>query len=123
MKTKRKSRSVQGSTIQKFEDIFKDKNDIPYCLSTLRLVVPAVINESEEYLLKSKKGPLVAWTHALAAHGYIYWVNDEQAAMLLNLKFKYLDIKEASFRSDRSRVYTEYKMQFQQKLSPKCQFP
>ncbi len=120
MKIKRKGRKVKGLPIKTFEDLFKDKNDIPYCLDALRVVLPAVINDSDEYLLKSKKGPVVAWKNVLVHSGYMHGVNDQTAAALLNLKFKNLNIKEESFRSDQSRVYEEFQFQFQQNINPKC---
>jgi hypothetical protein len=119
METKMGSRHSKHPDFKKFDDLFKDKNDIPYCLDVLRIAVPAVINESGEYLLKSKKGPVVAWKNVLVNTGYIHDVNDQTAADLLNLKFKNLNIREGSFRSDQSRVYVEFQMQFQQNINPK----
>jgi hypothetical protein len=113
------SRNNKGPAIKKFDDLFKDKNDIPYCLDALRMVVPAVINDSGEYLLKSKKCPVVAWKNVLVNSGYIHDVNDQTVADLLNLKFKNLNIREVSFRSDQSRVYAEFQMQFQNNIHPK----
>ncbi len=113
------SRNLKRPVFKKFDDLFKDKNDIPYCLDVLRIAVPAVINESGEYLLKSKKGPVVAWKDVLVNTGYIHDVNDQTAADLLNLKFKNLNIREVSFRSDQSRVYVEFQMQFQNNINPK----
>ena len=119
MVNKMGSRNSKRPDFRKFDDLFKDKNDIPYCLGVLRIAVPAVINESGEYLLKSKKGPVVAWKNVLVNRGYIHDVNDQTAADLLNLKFKNLNIREGSFRSDQSRVYAEFRMQFQQNINPK----
>jgi hypothetical protein len=119
MVNKMGSRNSKRPDFKKFDDLFKDKNDIPYCLDVLRIAIPAVINESGEYLLKSKKGPVVAWKNVLANSGYIHDVNDQTAADLLNLKFKNLNIREGSFRSDQSRVYAEFQMQFQQNINPK----
>jgi hypothetical protein len=119
METKMGSRNLKRPVFKKFDDLFKDKNDIPYCLDILRISVPAVINESGEYLLKSKKGPVVAWKNVLVNSGYIHDVNDQTAADLLNLKFKNLNIREVSFRSDQSRVYEEFQLQFQQNINPK----
>jgi hypothetical protein len=113
------SRNLRRPDFKKFDDLFKDKNDIPYCLDVLRIAIPAVINESGEYLLKFKKGPVVAWKNVLVNSGYIYDVNDQTAADLLNLKFKNLNIRDVSFRSDQSRVYEEFQLQFQQKINPK----
>jgi len=114
-------RNLRRQAFKKFEDLFKDKNDISYCLNILRLVIPAVINDSGEYLLKTKKGPVVAWKNVLVSSGYIYNVNDQTAANLFNLKFKNLNIKEESFRSDQSRVYDEFQLQFKQNIGPKLQ--
>jgi hypothetical protein len=119
MLNKRRSKKNAELLIKTFESLFKDKNDIPYCLDALRIVIPAVINESGEYLLKSKKGPVVAWKNVLEKSGYIHDVNDQTVADLLNLKFKNLNIREESFRSDQSRVYVEFQMQFQQNINPK----
>ena len=119
MVNKMGSRNSKRPDFKKFDDLFKDKNDIPYCLDVLRIAIPAVINESGEYLLKSKKGPVVAWKNVLVNRGYIHDVNDQTAADLLNLKFKNLNIREGSFRSDQSRVYAEFQMQFQQNINPK----
>src|ERR1700733_8886534 len=119
MVNKMGSKNSKRPDFKKFDDLFKDKNDIPYCLDVLRIAVPAVINESGEYLLKSKKGPVVAWKNVLVNRGYIHDVNDQTAADLLNLKFKNLNIREGSFRSDQSRVYVEFSMQFQQNINPK----
>ena len=113
------SRNSKRPDFKKFDDLFKDKDDIPYCLDVLRIAVPAVINESGEYLLKSKKGAVVAWKNVLVNTGYIHDVNDQTAADLLNLKFKNLNIREGSFRSDQSRVYVEFQVQFQQNINPK----
>ena len=103
--------------ILKFEDLFKDNNEILYCIQALKQVVPAVINDSDEFLLKSKKGSVVAWKQVLHDRGYIYTVNVETAINLLNKKFKNLNIKESSFRTNRSQIYTEYKNQFLYSLS------
>jgi hypothetical protein len=119
MKATRVNKNYPKPAFRKFEDLFKDKNDIPYCLGVLRTAVPAVINDSDEYLLKSKKGPVVAWKSALIYNGYIHRVNDQIAANLLNLKFKNLNIKDGSFRSNQSRVFEEYQMQFALSLNPK----
>ena len=119
MKISRNGKKVNGLPIKSFENLFKDKNDIPYCLEALRVVVPAVINDSGEYLLKSKKGPVVAWKNVLENNGYIHDVNDQTAADLLNLTFKNLNIKVESFRSDQSRVYEEFQSQFKQNINPK----
>jgi hypothetical protein len=113
------SRNLKRPVFKKFDDLFKDKSDIPYCLDVLRIAVPAVVNESGEYLLKSKKGPVVAWKNVLVNSGYIHNVNNQTAANLLNLKFKNLNIREESFRSDQSRVYVEFQIQFQQNINPK----
>lgn len=104
----------KGKIFREFEDLFKERNDVRFCLETLRLVVPALINDTNEYLLKSKKGPLIAWKDTLVTSGYMYLAGGETFVKLLNMKFKNLDIKEASLRLDRSRVYTEYKIQFNQ---------
>jgi hypothetical protein len=123
IKIKMKSRRRQNKTgqlpIQQFDEMFKDKNDIPYCVEVLRSVIPAVVNASEEYLHKTKKGPIVAWRNVLFLCGYIHYVNDQTAAEILNRKFKNLNIKEESFRTVQSRVYEEYQMQFQYILPPK----
>jgi hypothetical protein len=119
MEIKMGNRNLKGPLFKEFDDLFKDKNDIPYCLDVLRIAIPAVINESGEYLLKSKMGPLVAWKNVLSNRGYIHDVNDQTAAELLNLRFKNLNIKEESFRSDQSKVYEEFQLQFQQNLNPK----
>jgi hypothetical protein len=119
METKMGSRHSNRPGFKKFDDLFKDKNDIPYCLDVLRIAIPAVINESGEYLLKSKMGPVVAWKNVLVNSGYIHDVDPQTAANLLNLKFKNLNIREVSFRSDQSMVYTEFQLQFQQKINPK----
>ena len=103
----------------KFEDLFKDKKDISHCIQALRQVVPAVVNDSDEFLLRSKKGPLVAWKQVLFDRGYIHAVNVQTATDLLNRKFKNLNITESSFRTNRSKVYAEYKNQFQYRLSYK----
>jgi len=113
------SRNFKRQVYKKFDDLFKDKNDIQYCMDVLRIAIPAVINESGEYLLKSKKGPVVAWKNVLVNRGYIHDANDQTAADLLNLKFKNLNIREVSFRSDQSRVYEEFQLQFQQNINPK----
>jgi hypothetical protein len=119
MLIKRRSKKNPALQIKTFESLFKDKNDIPYCLDALRMVIPAVVNKSDEYLLKSKKGPLVAWKNVLVNSGYIHDVNDQTAANLLNLKFKNLNIREESFRSDQSRIYEEFQLQFHQNINPK----
>jgi hypothetical protein len=119
MEFKMGSRNFKRQVYKKFDDLFKDKNDIQYCMDVLRIAIPAVINESGEYLLKSKKGPVVAWKNVLVNRGYIHDVNDQTAADLLNLKFKNLNIREVSFRSDQSRVYEEFQLQFQQNINPK----
>lgn len=119
MKATRVNKNYPKPAFRKFEDLFKDKNDIPYCLGVLRTAVPAVINDSDEYLLKSKKGPVVAWKSVLVYNGYIHRVNDQITAHLLNLKFKNLNIKDVSFRSNQSRVYEEYQLQFELSINPK----
>jgi hypothetical protein len=103
----------------RFEDLFKDNNDITHCIQALRQVIPAVINDSDEFLLKSKKGPMVAWKQVLFDRGYIHAVNAQTATNLLNRQFKNLNIKESSFRTSRSKVYTEYINQFQYSLRNK----
>jgi|SRR5450755_1975831 hypothetical protein len=105
--------------IHTFDDLFKDKNDIPYCLNALRLVIPPVVNDSEEYLHKSKKGPIVAWKNVLSVFGYIHSVNNQTVAGILNVKFKNLNIREESFRTVQSRVYLEYLLQFKYNINPK----
>jgi hypothetical protein len=115
----RKNRLTKRSNINTFDDLFKDKNDIPYCLNALRLVIPAVVNDSEEYLHKSKKGPIVAWKNVLSVFGYIHSVNNQTVADILNVKFKNLNIREESFRTVQSRVYLEYLLQFKYKINPK----
>jgi hypothetical protein len=119
MKNQRRDKKVKRVTIKSFDDLFKDKKDISYCLDALRLTIPAVINDSEEYLHKSKKAPIVAWRNVLFMCGYIHFVNDQTAADILNLKFKNLNIKEESFRTIQSRVYEEYQLQFQYNINPK----
>ena len=103
-----------GKIFKDFEDLFRDKNDVQYCIETLRIVVPALISDRNEYLLKSKKGPLIAWKDVLESNGYMYLTGGHTFVKLLNRKIKNLDMKEDSLRLDRSRVYLEYKMQFKQ---------
>ena len=119
MKYKRKHINNERLRIQCFEEMFKDKNDIACCVELLQKVIPAVVDDSEHYLHKVKKSPIVAWRNVLLQCGYIYYLNDEITADILNRKFKNLNIKEASFRTVQSRVYDEYQMQFLYHIPPK----
>jgi hypothetical protein len=119
MKKWRRKNKNRWMQIQRFEEMFKDKNDIAYCVGLLRSVIPAVVNDSEQYLHKTKKSPIVAWRNVLFQCGYIHDVNDQTVADILNRKFKNLNIREESFRTYQSRVYAEYQLQFQCNIPPK----
>ncbi|UFH55518.1 hypothetical protein [Spirosoma sp. KNUC1025] len=102
------------TSFKSFDDLFKSKEDMIYCLQALKDYVPAVINERLQWTgKKGSKAVLTGWIDKIDAEGYIPTMDRIYLVPLLTQKFPGLSISRRTlYDSPKANVAEEIKNYF-----------